>query len=162
MIKVGKIIVEKGWKSVFLLLLVISIGLGLIIVLQSQSNQKNSVNKGAGEYPLKSIELPAPIDHPNVQAVFLHYLIAGPLKELKDVPQGKQLILEGKEEGLPPFIISPETRIAKISPPYGLKDITPLSIKELIPGVHLSISIEYDPRAKLWFLRDIFVPTNLN
>lgn len=108
---------------------------------------------------VKDFKPPLSLDHSQVTSALLHYFLTGTIKSVK----GNQIYLDTKgDNSLPSLIISPETRISKITLPYSASTSVSITVRELRPGQTVDISVEYDLRSKTWLLRDVFLPTERN
>jgi len=108
--------------------------------------------------------LPIPLSHPRVSSVMIHYFLTGVVQEVRQVQGGSELVLRDtlQGNGFPVLLIAPETRVERISPPYGQNTSKITKTSDLKPGLTVDLSIEYDLRAKSWGLRDVFIPTDRN
>lgn len=101
------------------------------------------------------IELPVSLNNRNVNNVYLTYTFFGPIKEVKKLPDGTEIILETSEKDLPQFIITQkDVKIFKVG--QGT-NITPAGIDDLRKGAHVSISTTYDLKTHLWITRSVHI-----
>ena len=100
---------------------------------------------------------PIALTEPGLGQVFVHYFINGKITALEN---GNLIVLENSN--LPKFQLSPETRVSKLTPPYGSQSSIIVSKNELKPGLNIIISAEYDVRSKEWIVRDVYIPTDKN
>lgn len=101
------------------------------------------------------IDLPVSLNNLNVSNVYLAYNFFGPIKEIKRVPAGVEIILETSQRDLPQFIITPDvTKIFKIGQDT---DVTSVTIEDLRKGGRVSISTTYDLKTLLWIARTVHI-----
>ncbi len=118
-------------------------------------------NKNTTKQPAM-FSLPIPLDNPRIESLFVHYFLGGEIEGL--VPQDNNLIIQFKsaEVQIPEIVVTNETRVWRISPPYTEASSVRLNKSNLKVGQIIDISIEYDLRASNWNVRDVFIPTDRN
>jgi hypothetical protein len=138
-------------------------------VVSQSGNQPSGSDFPVGSLPAdnaiygkNAVDLPLQLSNPSEGSALLHYFINGVVKEIKNTPQGPQIILTSANTKLPAFIVAKDTRISKISPPYGQQNSVPMSVTDLKSGSTIIISTEYDLAQKVWLLRDVLFPTDRN
>lgn len=143
--------------AIFIVLVLI---LATVTVFKIRGNRNKSIENTPQNF--SSIELPIKLNEPVVGSMFLHYFLSGAIKNVEKV-DGQYLVTLVEDSGsLPSITIDQETRVSKISAPYNEKTTEKISPARLKKGLKIDISTEYDLRAKQWFTRDIFVPTDKN
>ncbi|HEY5601372.1 MAG TPA: hypothetical protein VIK81_04810 [Patescibacteria group bacterium] len=98
------------------------------------------------------ITLPVSLSNRNLGSVYLAYNFFGPVKEIKNISQGKQLILNTSDSDLPTFVINDRTGIFKIE---NDKSVTTKNVNDLKSGQRVSISTTYDLKSLTWTTRTI-------
>ena len=101
---------------------------------------------------------PIALNEPGVGQAFIHYFIEGKITAIEG--QQDTIVLDNPK--LPKFQLGAETRIAKMSPPYGSQNSTIIKQGELKAGLNIIISAEFELRSQQWLVRDVFVPTDKN
>ncbi|HEV8601748.1 MAG TPA: hypothetical protein VGQ87_04110 [Patescibacteria group bacterium] len=153
------------WLSLVVLLIILT---GSLIYknrnrqhFYNPSNSTSTNNQQTEQRDEKKVNLPIALDNSSVGSAFVHYFLTGKLQQVTSVAEGTKISLENSV-GLPDLIITHSTRISRITPPYETSKPIPLSIKDLKPGQTLDLSLEYDLNHQVWFLHDVFLPTDKN
>jgi len=147
--------------SIFFVLLTLFALTGVRLVYTHWQNKK-SVSNALEKTAKGTVVLPVPIENPRVGSAFLHYFFRGKIKEIQNIANGSQIILEDANSALPPFVIIPTTRISLIAPPYNASTVSPIPLSKLQPGIEVELSMEYDLRSTTWRVQDVFIPTDRN
>lgn len=126
--------------------------IGLIVIISHQKARSLTNTTKAAPSPTStsstSINLPYPIDKPNLGMVIVVYNFFGPIKEIKDTPEGKQLILDIPNDNLPNFILNTKyTQIFKLG---SNSEPTSTSIDDLKVGIKVNVQIMYDLKLSIW------------
>jgi len=101
------------------------------------------------------LELPVSLNNLNVSNTYLAYNFFGPIKEVKKLASGTEIILETSEKDLPQFVITVDaTKIFKVE---KNTNITSATIEDLKKGAHVSISTTYDLKTHLWITRTVHI-----
>jgi guanyl-specific ribonuclease Sa len=115
--------------------------------------------------PQASGGLPVSADDPNVQnvlpnysATLIRYSFTGTIAELTPTKDGIQMNFKNQSTVLPVIMITKDTRVSKIT---GGK-VTAITSADLKTGLVVDITMDYEKTQKVWYLRDIFVPTDRN
>lgn len=137
---------------------------GILLLQRSGFKFKTANLKPIAQSPTNtSLELPFPLENPHVAGeAFIHYFFTGTLKEIKNTAVGKEIILDIQGAPAPQFLVTPETRISRITPPYSEQTSQRIRLEDLKAGHNLNISAEYSLTTKQWFTRDVFLPTDRN
>lgn len=143
--------ITKKTGSIFVVLTAILIViLGLVYL-----NQNKSLSENIPVQTNDKINLPLNLNNRNITTVYLAYNFFGPIKELKKVPDGVQIILDTSEENLPLFLVN--DRDTKIFIVKNDRQV-PTSIDDLKPGLQVAISTTYDLKYHIWVTRTIHIP----
>ncbi len=95
-----------------------------------------------------SINLPFPINKPYLGMVILVYNFFGNIKEIKNVSEGMQVILDIPNDNLPSFIVN--TQYTQIFKPGTDGKLTPASTDDLKVGTKANVQIMYDLKLNTW------------
>ncbi len=101
---------------------------------------------------------PISLSDPSIGQAFVHYFINGKIAALES---GNNIIVLDNAS-LPKFTLSGESRVSKLTPPYGAQSSMAEARNELKAGLNIIISAEYDLRSKAWIVRDVYIPTDKN
>lgn len=102
------------------------------------------------------ITLPVDFNNKNVTSAYLAYNFFGPIKEIVDVTQGKEIILDVADNTLPKFIVQDQvTTVQEYD--QKLNKVTPSKAENLQAGERISISTTYDLKNNLWITRSIHI-----
>ncbi len=158
----SKELMSKQFLGKTFLCLLVILGIGVLVV--KQKNVSNNTGAPVVQQlnpDSRNIVLPIAIDNPNTGSVLLHYFLSGTLEEVKNTKDGYVISLSGAKD-LPLLLLGSNTRISRITPPYGADSSVPLTVENLKKGMAIDISLEYDLRSSLWMIHDVFVPTDKN
>ena len=105
---------------------------------------------------------PIPLNNPSVTAVYAHYYFSGKIKEINKTDKGSEIVLETADEKIPHLLVDKETRYSRISLPYSTATMRPIKFGDIVQGMVIDVSVEYDIRGKSWIVRDVYVPDDRN
>jgi len=117
----------------------------------------NTASSGSGFVkpsisPDKTVVLPISQNNPQVSSVMFYYEIESTLKELKDIPDGKQLITNIDDSSLPPFTFTPKTGIVFLLAPFSFKEA---QLSDLKPGTKVQIILNYNLKNNSWIVNQV-------
>lgn len=131
----------------FFILTAILIG----IILNQQTKFLINIKKTASPTPtsdISSIKLPFPINKPYLGLVIIVYNFFGPVKEVKNVPEGMQLLLDIPNDNLPNFILN--TQYTQMFKPSKDSKPTTASTADLKVGTKINVQMMYDLKLNIW------------
>lgn len=150
--------ITKKTGSIFVVptaLLVVILSLVYLNQNKPLSEKDKSLSENIPVQTNDKINLPLNLNSRNITTVYLAYNFFGPIKELRKVPDGVQIILDTSEENLPLFLVNDrDTKIFIIKNDRQL----PTSIDDLKPGLQVAISTTYDLKYHIWVTRTIHIP----
>lgn len=126
--------------AIVLFFILTAILIGIIL------NQKT--NSPTPTSDINSIKLPFPINKPYLGLVIIVYNFFGPVKEVKNVPEGTQLVLDIPNDQLPNFILN--TQYTQMFKPSKDSKPTPASIDDLEVGIKVNVQMMYDLKLNTW------------
>lgn len=106
--------------------------------------------------------LPIGLDTPGVRAAYARYFLTGKIKEINTTDSGREIIFDTTDASLPKIVTDGQTRFWRISAPYSQETMTAAETSDIVSGMIVDISIEYDLAAKTWIVRDVYVPDDRN
>lgn len=150
---------KNGSFLIFRLLIVALVVVFLIGLNKTQTSPvvENTNDTEANSKPqANEIILPVALTNQNVTDLYLAYNFFGPIKEVREIDNGKEIVLDTAETDLPRFLITNDTNIFKVN--QSDKD-RPLfsSVEDLRQGMRVSISTTYDLKTRIWVTRTVHV-----
>lgn len=134
---------------VFLLLIFFLFSTLVLYKLQSISIKSGNSSKGNGSTNDSSkIDLPVDLKNKSITSFYVSYGFSGPVKELKKVEGGLEIVLEASGNGLPRFIVNQKD--TKFSILKTDRTSVPTEMSNLKAGQNVFVSSIYFPDRKEW------------
>lgn len=148
--------VRKSAIIIFFFLLVL---LAIAFILQFKIvNFQDIFKKDTNPPPAletNKIDLPVPLNQPNIRQVYLLYSFYGRIKLVEATGDDVQLILDVSDPILPSFILnSKDSQIIKMNSSGSQKFA---SVDDLKPGLTINIQIKYDLRLNTWKIIRVYI-----
>lgn len=135
-------------KQSLLFLLFVSLVIAVSLQSQKDTNPSPTIQTA-------SINLPVPLDNPNIRQVSLFYSFYGRVKLIETIGDDMQLILDSSDTNLPAFILnSKNSQIMKFD---GSGSYKPASADTLKTGLTVNIQMMYDLRLHTWKLTRVYI-----
>lgn len=146
---------KKVRKLAITIFFVLLISLMLAYAFQFKINNFQNIFKKSGPPDTSRINLPIPLDNPNIRQVSLLYSFYGRIKLVKSAGDDMQLILDVADTNLPPFILnSKDSQIIKVDSSGSLKRVSSDNLK---PGLTTNIQMLYDLRLHTWKITRVYI-----
>ncbi|MDO8470480.1 MAG: hypothetical protein Q7S63_00705 [bacterium] len=115
-------------------------------------------NKGINFLPTAqttSINLPVPLDNPNIRQVSLFYNFYGRIKLAEPAGNDVRLVLDSSDATLPAFIVdSKDSQVLRIDASGAQVSV---SLEDLKPGLTTNIQMTYDLRLSIWKITRVYI-----
>lgn len=90
--------------------------------------------------------LPVNVEHPKVKSIILEYTFTTSIQEIEGIPDRLRLHTDLQNEDIPPFIITPKTKIHVLTNGQKIE----ASSSALAPGQKIEVKVNYQLKKLIW------------